>query len=1105
MSTEKIESLISRQAFSEFDELNSKVEKSVVLFEKLISEIGGLNRSLGGARTIIDISTAVSDLSKKESELAEVSKKLLAAQQQLSKKDVELQKTQKELAQSQLVMMASTEEATKAMTDQSKSVVSTAKALNDLKANLSLVQSEIKGVRKDFDAGKIGVSDYRNKLATLSKTEAEIKESISQANSEMKLQVKESKAAEGSLDDLRAKLALLTKQYDGLGASQRNSAIGKDLKEQIGKTTDLVSNIEQSTGRFQRNVGNYKSALEGVISTLTGVGAALGVIGGVKDIFSDSIEEAEAAEAATYRLKNTLEAFNKSGQFERMAREANNLAKEFRYLDNDDILDLFDRLTTYGKLTQKQIEDLTPVIINFAAKQRISLGEATDIFTKALEGSGKEIKKFGINIKEGSTVGERFNILMTDMKQKVEGAGKAFEQSFTGQIADAKQELKNIEEELGNNWLPMWTELKVAAYGALNGIVISLKNVTEALQSAGEWTRALFAGDLDRLEAKKTLKAKEEEIARINKASVEYADKYVKSITGGLPALQKELDIARQAFALDKERLKQDPRNRDIQISVANSANIIERLKEEIAVLSEKKPDSQNKEDGNGKDKKSDRVKFWDEELKDEAQGWKELSTMQTLELNARLKARKDAAKLELEALTGNYKAERENSKDNAAELIDIDRKYAYDKKKLEIQLGNDLVLIRHQTRQNLVENDSEVGNQFLQEQKDEYEKSLALLTQNDSIRMQEIARNRDLELKLLNDKYVQGRINDEEFAKERVDIEKRANVLVLKEQLDFAKKYLALLKAKGDPADALKIAELEAAIAKAELGLSDILKTDAADKAKEKYEALAVGLEKLGVIYSKVTSLVSGFINARATAQKNAIQDEIDQLDKRTQAEIEAVNASTASQQDKANKITVINARAQAQKEQLERRQRLIDQQRARFEKAAGIGQIIINTAQAVTKALASYNIPQAIAVGALGAAQLAIAIATPLPRFKSGTSDAPGGPAIVGDGGKSELVVTPSGAVIETPARPTIMDVPKHSVILPDASAVHMKNDIVDSNVHFTERDNSRHYEMMGSKLDRLNKTIRDKKEIHLRRTRNGWEYITRGHGNDSKYINR
>jgi hypothetical protein len=104
--------------------------------------------------------------------------------------------------------------------------------------------------------------------------------------------------------------------------------------------------------------------------------------------------------------------------------------------------EVFNKLNTYGKLSETQMQDLTKVIIDFSAKSGQSLTESTSTLIKALEGNARGLKEYGIAIKDGSNVSERFGIIMDQLKPRVEGAGKAFEKSFAGKAAIAEEQVK---------------------------------------------------------------------------------------------------------------------------------------------------------------------------------------------------------------------------------------------------------------------------------------------------------------------------------------------------------------------------------------------------------------------------------------------------------------------------------------------------------------------------------------------------------------------------------------------------------------------------------------------------------------------------------------
>lgn len=155
--------------------------------------------------------------------------------------------------------------------------------------------------------------------------------------------------------------------------------------------------------------------------------------------------------------------------------------------------------------------------------------------------------------------------------------------------------------------------------------------------------------------------------------------------------------------------------------------------------------------------------------------------------------------------------------------------------------------------------------------------------------------------------------------------------------------------------------------------------------------------------------------ISAKRRAQT---QQEIDLIDKRKEKELDAINASTLSEDERAKRIADLNARADAQKEALAAQQKKRDIDDARRAKALTIVKIIAETALAVVHQLGSGDgytaLGRAVAAGVAGAAALASAIAAPIPSFAegAGVDGRPlhkGGKALVGEGGQPELIMEP------------------------------------------------------------------------------------------------
>lgn len=114
--------------------------------------------------------------------------------------------------------------------------------------------------------------DEAKKRETLIQQNKVLRQEMSGVERQMQNEIKQHKAAEGSLVALRAELGNLQKKYDQMSAFDRLGVEGQAAQEKIAKLSAEIQGLEGATGRWQRNVGNYKSALQGLKGGFEGVG-----------------------------------------------------------------------------------------------------------------------------------------------------------------------------------------------------------------------------------------------------------------------------------------------------------------------------------------------------------------------------------------------------------------------------------------------------------------------------------------------------------------------------------------------------------------------------------------------------------------------------------------------------------------------------------------------------------------------------------------------------------------------------------------------------------------------------------------------------------------
>jgi hypothetical protein len=246
-------------------------------------------------------------------------------------------------------------------------------------------------------------------------------------------------------------------------------------------------------------------------------------------------------------------------------------------------------------------------------------------------------------------------------------------------------------------------------------------------------------------------------------------------------------------------------------------------------------------------------------------------------------------------------------------------------------------------------------------------------------------------QLTVLNESFAAGNETIKSFEDKRRDIQTEAIRIRLTNELNYLKEVLQQNGLTNE-----KIAELEAKSADIRRQLSEQTATEILNNEKQLREAInAIGVE--GVEFGQQLF-------------NQGIQQNIDGLNAKIQAETEAAARSVAIVGNDAQAKAVIEQNLANKKKAIEREISAEKRKQAIFQKALNIGSIIIDTAKAVVAALP--NIPLSIASGVIGAIQLAAVIAQPIPGFYKGTESSPEGLAMVGERGR-EIGIDPSGDV--------------------------------------------------------------------------------------------
>lgn len=222
---------------------------------KLRQEINKLKNSLKAVAGIPNSDAAIKQLEK---EIEAATKKL----EEYENKYLQIQKLKHDIDSSNDAVKKAKEE-TAALQYTNKWIVANTEAVIETDKQIKQLKKSFVSLSDSEKTGSSGTGILRQ-VQQLAAQRLVEEESIRRTIKAQKDQIIQSRAEEGSITALRKQIILLTKDYDDLGRTRRNGDAGKALLAQIANVQKELSAAEQASGRFQRNVGNYASAWNGL-------------------------------------------------------------------------------------------------------------------------------------------------------------------------------------------------------------------------------------------------------------------------------------------------------------------------------------------------------------------------------------------------------------------------------------------------------------------------------------------------------------------------------------------------------------------------------------------------------------------------------------------------------------------------------------------------------------------------------------------------------------------------------------------------------------------------------------------------------------------------
>lgn len=937
------------------------------------------------------------------------------------------------------------------------------------KEAMKKILSDIRELNKSYKAGEITLTEYINQSSLLKQRHAELIAQNQQYSALIKNHSTYIISASGSYNEMNAAMLELQKRYKALSEADRESSVGKNLISQANSLNNKLKEIDAQFGNYQRNVGNYASSWNGLnvqtqqllreLPSLTmSFNQFFLAISNNLPMFADELKRASEefkrmkAEGLTAipvwkQLLGSIFSWQSAlvigitllsaygseiakwvGSLFKAEKAVNEVAMAEIDLANARRKGISDSVKerTELKLLYKATQDASrsmkernaaaselqkkyPSYLGNMSKEDILLGKASSSYkelTKALIANAQaraiEDKMVENNKKILDLDKQRIGSLVKQVQEQrilnevIAAREKGYDYTVNGVAVSIAGQKKRIEDakDAAKSYADQISILRKSNENLINNINVNDllnsddKTLEDSKKKAEEYAEYIkkITEDLAKSRIDLIADGRKKEIAEVSK---EYEDR-IKEIKGNS---EKEIELRKNLETLkgkaiaeindkyDKELLEIEKANLENRLaSIGDNSNeeLDKRLNLQIQLNNMMRDAEINDAEKNGNDVLAIRMKYMKRENDLIMQNLEERFGMIESNTDRMIDRQETAALEEANLLKKQYANGEIGKEDYEKRLYDIGVKYA--KARLETLMK-------------------------------EVEAEMALLDPSSE-------KYQDLEDRLIN---LQSQINGINYD----DATKKREEWIDKFKEGLSGMNSAARDALGETAGIFE-------------GLSDIM-VDVAEDGKLSFENMA---QAVGKIVSGITSLMTDIYDARI----ENIEKEQEANDEAYDKEIERIesleeNGAISTEEAEARKRAAEDKTA-AKNAELEKKKAALQEKQAKWNKANSIIQTTIATSLAIMKAYSETgpilgNIFAAI-IAAMGAAQVAVIAAQPIPKYAKGTKDHPGGLAIVGDGGKKEGIITDNGLFV-TPDKPTLVNLPAHAQVIPDLSYIY------------------------------------------------------------------
>jgi len=249
----------------------------------------------------------------------------------------------------------------------------------------------------------------------------------------------------------------------------------------------LLVKISADASELQGGLDKAKKGLEAHEAAFRKVGLAMTAAGGIMTaFFMKAVDAAAKEEAAQVRLETMLKNVKTAteGGAAMLIQYAGALQAVTGYED-EEIVSAQAMLATF-QLNEKQIAAITPRLLDMAAATEKATGEKQDLqaiaiaLGKGFTGMAGSLSRYGVVLSDETKKTGDFNAILKDLDMNFKGASEAAGKTFQGQLRILKATIGDVVEKIGAQLIPVLIPL-IQKGAAVAKMIISWMDAHQGL------------------------------------------------------------------------------------------------------------------------------------------------------------------------------------------------------------------------------------------------------------------------------------------------------------------------------------------------------------------------------------------------------------------------------------------------------------------------------------------------------------------------------------------------------------------------------------------------------------------------------------------------